>query len=149
VPPPLHHDGNSGPLQRYSGLFALLGVLLLAGVVGLLIGHWAAAGSSGPSGPQVVKVEGLAGLTPAATIAATAGTAATTSSTTTSSTASASNGVEHESKREEKETAASNLAKPAKHTASAVKRLSKLTGKRYEQEINKIANGPAPIETGG
>jgi hypothetical protein len=141
--PPLYDGGHRGPLQHYSGLFALLGVLLLAGLAGLLIGHWA-AGGSGPSGPQVVKIEGLAGLTPSSTSGATANT-----TTSTSTTASAAKEIEHESKKEEKETAASNLAKPAKHTAAAVKRLGKLTGKRYEQEINKIANGPAPIETGG
>ena len=50
----------SGPyawMRRYSGLFGLLSVLLLAIVAGLLVGHWVTQ-SKAPS-RQVLKVEGL------------------------------------------------------------------------------------------
>ena len=50
----------SGPyawLRRYSGLFGLLSVLLLAIVAGLLVGHWVTQ-SKAPS-QQVLRVEGL------------------------------------------------------------------------------------------
>jgi hypothetical protein len=147
--PPLPRSGPAGPLQRYTGLFALIGVLLLTAVVGLLIGHWASAsGASGSSGPQEVRVVGLSG-------AATAPNTSTAVTTTTSSTESASGaaeskGSEHVSKQEEKEAAAPpKLAKAKKLSSSSVQKLSKLHGKQYQQEINKIANGTAPIETGG
>lgn len=145
--PPLQPSGRAGVLNRYAGVFALVGMLLLTAVIGLLIGHWAngSGGSSGAGagGVQVIKVEGLGAVAP------TAATAVTTSSSTSASAEGGSGGQEHETKQEERENSGSNLAKPRKQSAAAQKRLSKLTGKKYEQEINKIANSPAPIETGG
>jgi hypothetical protein len=147
--PPLPPSGAAGPLQRYTGLFALIGVLLLTAVVGLLIGHWASgSGGSGSSGPQVVKLEGLSG----ATTAPSTSTAATTTSSSTESASGAaeSKGSEHVSKQEEKEAAApAKLAKAKKLSSSSLQKLSKLHGKQYEQEFNKVASGTAPIETGG
>ncbi len=52
-------SGISGRLRRYSGLFGLLAVLLMAIIVGLLVGHWVT--QSKATGPQVVKVVGLSG----------------------------------------------------------------------------------------
>lgn len=142
--PPLQSSGPAGILNRYAGVFALVGMLLLTAVIGLLIGHWAiGSGSSGGAGPQVIKVEGLGAVAPAAS------TAVTTSNSTSASTEEGSGGQEHETKQEEREDSGSNLAKPRKQSAAVQKRLSKLTGRKYEQEINKIANSPAPIETGG
>jgi hypothetical protein len=147
--PPLQQSGSAAPLQRYTGLFALIGVLLLTAVIGLLIGHWAnGSGGSGNSGPQVVKLEGLSG----AAAAPSTSTAATTTSSSTASASGAagSKGSEHVTKQEEKEAAApAKLTKPKKLSSSSVQKLSKLHGKQYEQEFNKIANGTAPIETGG
>lgn len=142
--PTLQGGGPTAPLQRYAGLFSLMAMLLLASMIGLLIGHWAIGSGEGGAGKQLVRVEGLGGA-----VAPTA--AATTASTTTStsSTAGAAKEIEHETKQEERETAATNLAKPVKPSAAAQRHLSKLTGRKYEQEINKLANGPAPIETGG
>lgn len=139
--PALQGERPSGPLQRHAGLFALVAMLLLTGVIGMLIGHWAAGSGEGGTGTQVVKIEGLGGSTAPAV--------ATAATTSTSSTAGSAKEIEHETKQEERETAATNLAKPVKPSAAAQKHLSKLTGKKYEQEINKLANGPAPIETGG
>jgi hypothetical protein len=132
-------------LQRYTGLFTLIGVLLLTAVIGLLIGHWALGGGGGTSNaPQVVKVEGLAG---------TGTQGSSTPETTTNSTAGASKESEskssaHESKQEAKETKEAKLPPPKKDSA-AIKELSKETGKKYEEKINELANSPAPIETGG
>jgi hypothetical protein len=143
--PPLQQSSAGSPLQRYTGLFTLIGVLLLTAVIGLLIGHWAFSSSNATgSGPQVVKVEGLAG-------AGTQGSG--TPETTTSSTAGASKEAEskssaHESKQEAKETKEAKLP-PPKKDSSAIKELSKETGKKYEEKINELANSPAPIETGG
>lgn len=143
--PPLQQSGGSGPLHRYTGLFALMGVLLLTAVIGLLIGHWAIGSSNSGNGPEVVKVEGLGG-------AAAAPVASTVATTTTSSTVSSSKSAEakasaHESKQEAKETKEAKLAPAHKLNSSTVQKLSKETGKQYEQEINKVANSPAPIET--
>lgn len=148
--PPLAPSTPAGPLQRYTGLFALIGVLLLTAVVGLLIGHWASgSGSSGSSGPQVIKLEGSA----LGTAAAPSGSAAASSaskSTESGSGAGESKASEKVSKQEEKEVAAPpKLAKAKKLSSSSAQNLSKLHGKKYEQEINKIANSTAPIETGG
>jgi hypothetical protein len=145
LPPLQQASAPGGPLQRYTGLFTLLGVLLLTAVIGLLIGHWALGGGGGSSNaPQVVKIEGLGG----------AGTqGSSTPETTTSSTNGASKGSgakssEHETKQEAKETKEAKLP-PPKKDSSAIKELSKETGKKYEEKINELANSPAPIETGG
>ena len=67
-------------LRRYAPLFAVLSVLLLAMIVGLLVGHWVTQ-SKAPAGPQVIKVEGLSAAAGTGA-AATAATTPTTSTTT-------------------------------------------------------------------
>ena len=54
----------AGPawLRRYAPLFAVLSVLLLAMIVGLLVGHWVTQSKPTAPGPQVIKVEGLGAL---------------------------------------------------------------------------------------
>src|ERR1700734_526809 len=43
LPPLPQHDGGAiGWLGRYSGLFGLIAVLLIVGLIGLLVGHWTA-----------------------------------------------------------------------------------------------------------
>lgn len=140
--PPLQQSGT-GILNRYAGAFALVGMLLLTAVIGLLIGHWANGSGAGGNGRMQIKVEGLGAIAPAAS------TAVTTTSSPSASAEGKSGGQEHETKQEERENSGANLPKPRKQSAVVQKRLSKLTGKKYEQEINKIANSPAPIETGG
>lgn len=145
--PPLQSSGSQGPLNRYSGLFALVGVLLLTAVVGLLIGHWASGSGGSGNGPQVIKLEGLGstGSTPDSSTAATT----TTSSTANAGKGSGSKGSENEAKQEEKETKEAKLPPASKKSSESVQKLSKLTGKQAEEEIKKIGNSPAPIVTGG
>ncbi len=73
LPPLPADDGALGWLRRYSGLFGLIAVLLICGLIGLLVGHWLAPSKA--SGPSIVKIEGTL---PAA--------AATSAPTTTSPT---------------------------------------------------------------
>ena len=69
---PAEERGPAGPLGRYAGLFGLLAALLLAVVVGLLVGHWVTQTST--PGKQVFTVEGLtpASSAPAASAPSTA-----------------------------------------------------------------------------
>jgi hypothetical protein len=145
----------SGPnawLRRYSGLFGLLSVLLLAIVAGLLVGHWVTQ-SKAPS-QQVLKVEGLSGAA-AATPLASAGTATSASTTPTSTTpkSAASTAPKETAKTEVKEVQEAKaiekkpLPKAVKVNSTTAKKIGSTTGQKHEEEINKL--GAQPIETGG
>ena len=144
----------SGPyawLRRYSGLFGLLSVLLLAIVAGLLVGHWVTQ-SKAPS-QQVFKVEGLGGA--AATPLASAGpaTSASTTPASTTPTPAASAAPKESAKTEAKEVqeakAIEKKPQPAavKPSSGKLKKLESTHGQKHEEEINKL--GAQPIETGG
>jgi hypothetical protein len=145
----------SGPyawLRRYSGLFGLLSVLLLAIVAGLLVGHWVTQ-SKAPS-QQVLKVEGLSGAAAATPLASAPAT--TTASTTPASTAPtpvASTAPKETAKTEAKEAQEAKaiekkpLPKAVKVSSTTAKKLGNTTGRKHEEEINKL--GAQPIETGG
>jgi hypothetical protein len=158
-PAPQEPDGMLGSLRRYSGLLALLGVLVGCLLVGLLVGHWVSQ-SDAPAGPQVVRIEGLSGplasaatptttTTPSTTSTGRAGTGSTSSSTKTgtakTATTPASSPAEEaeEAKEEEKEP---KPLPPAHKASSTLKKLSETTGKKHAQEVNAL--GTAPIETG-
>jgi hypothetical protein len=147
--PPLQSNGSQGPLHRYTGVFALVGVLLLTAVIGLLIGHWASGSASSASGPQVIKLEGLSGTGGAASTSSPEGTTGTGSTANGGGKGSGSKASEHETKAEEKETKEAKLPPPAKQSSSSIQKLSKLSGKQAEEEIKKIGSSPAPIVTGG
>jgi hypothetical protein len=144
----------SGPyawLRRYSGLFGLLSVLLLAIVAGLLIGHWVTQGNA-PS-RQILKVEGLGAA--AATPLASAGTATAASTTPASTTPqpAASTTPKESAKTEVKEVQEAKaiekkpLPKAVKVNSTTAKKLGDTHGQKHEEEINKL--GAQPIETGG
>jgi hypothetical protein len=145
----------SGPnawLRRYSGLFGLLAVLLLAIVAGLLVGHWVTQ-SKAPS-QQVLKVEGLSGAA-AATPLASVGTATSASTTpaSTTSTPAASAAPKETAKTEAKEVQEAKAiekkpqAPAVKPSSGKLKKLEATHGQKHEEEINKL--GAQPIETGG
>lgn len=147
--PPLQPAGSQGPLHRYTGLFALIGVLLLTAVIGLLIGHWANGSSSSPSGPQVIKLEGNLGGT-----GSNSGTGSSNETTGGSGSAAESDKgskskAAAETKQAEKETKEAKLPPPSKQSSSSIQKLNSGTGKQAEEEIKKIAKNPAPIVTGG
>jgi hypothetical protein len=136
-------------LRRYSGLFGLLSVLLLAIVAGLLVGHWVTR-SSAPS-RQVVRVEGLGAL--AAPAAATSTTPTSTTATTTPTSATSAKSSKATAKteaHEAQEAKAIEKAPPPKAvkvTPTKLKKLGSTTGHKHEEEVNSL--GAQPIETGG
>jgi hypothetical protein len=145
---PLWEQGGTvGLLQRYSGVFGLLTVLLVAGLIGLLVGHWASAGRTPTQ--SVFKVEGLSGLASAATPVAPVATTPT-ATTPTPTTPKTSSTKSSEAKTEASEAQAKTPPPaPKKTTTNTLNKLSKLKGKKYQQEINKLTEGDQPLETGG
>jgi hypothetical protein len=139
-------------LRRYSGLFGLLSVLLLAIVAGLLVGHWVTQ-SKAPT-RQVLRVEGL-GSAAATTPLASGGTATSASTTPASTTPkpAASTAPKETAKTEVKEVQEAKaiekkpLPKAVKVNSTTAKKLGNTTGQKHEEEINKL--GAQPIETGG
>ncbi len=136
-------------LRRYSGLFGLLSVLLLAIVAGLLVGHWVTQ-SRTPS-RQVLRVEGLGALA-APQVAATATTAsgatpatAPTSTTSAPASKSAAKTEAHEA-REAKAIEKAPPPKAVKVNSTKLHKLGTTTGQKHEEEVNSL--GAQPIETG-
>jgi hypothetical protein len=154
--PPQEPDGMLGSLRRYSGLLALLGVLVGCLLVGLLVGHWVSANNA-PTGPQVVRIEGLSGplasaAAPAATATSTTSHASTTPSSTTTgaaktaTTPASSKAEEAEEAKEAKEKEAKPPPVAHKTSSKTLQKISETTGKKHAQEVNALGN--APIETG-
>jgi hypothetical protein len=150
LPPLPQDDGAIGRLRRYSGLFGLIAVLLMCGLIGLLVGHWLAP-SKAPAA-QVVKIEG--GALPAAAAATSPAVTTPSSTPAPASKAAASKtpaATEAQEVKEVKE-AESPKAKPkapVKTSSSSLKKLSSSKGKAHQQEIEKLTAGGKPIETGG
>jgi hypothetical protein len=124
-------------LRRYTPLFALLSVLLLALLIGLELGHWASgSGSSAASIParQVVEIKGL--TLPTTTPTASAPTAPAAASTTPSSTPSSSDKA---------------ASQPASHASNpTVGKLAQSTGKEHAKEVEKaLAKEGGVLSTGG
>jgi hypothetical protein len=142
-------SGAAWTLRRYSGLFGLLSVLLLAIVAGLLVGHWVT--QSGAPSRQVVRVEGLGALAAAPAPAASATPASTVASTPTSTASPASSKstakTEAHEAREAKAIEKAPPPKAVKVTPTKLKKLGSSTGRKHEEEVNSL--GAQPIETGG
>jgi hypothetical protein len=143
-------DPAAGPawLRRAAPLLAVVSVLLLAMIVGLLVGHWVTQ-SKAPASAQVIKVEGLGGAPVAA--AGTSPTSTTAASTTAAPAASAKSDEASEQaeakKEEEAEEKASVKAPPAKKlSTSDVGKLEHSTGKAHEKELNKLTTAPIEVK---
>ena len=146
-------EAATGPawLRRYAPLFTVLSVLLLAMIVGLLVGHWVTQ-SKAPAAAQVIKVEGLGG-TPLAGATSTAPTS-TTSTTPTAATKSGSSAKSEEAKElaeakaEEKaeEKTPAKAPEAEKNSSEVVNKLEKTTGKKKEAELNKISHAPIEVK---
>jgi hypothetical protein len=143
-------SGATWTLRRYSGLFGLLSVLLLAIVAGLLVGHWVTQ-SSAPS-RQVVRVEGLGALAAAPAAAASTTPTSTTAGADHSSTAPAASSkatakTEAHEVQEAKKIEKAPPPKAVKVNSTKLHKLSTTTGRQHEEEVNAL--GAKPIETGG
>jgi hypothetical protein len=148
VPYTPYLEPAAGPawLRRYAPLFAVMSVLLLALIVGLLVGHWVTQ-SKAPSSPQVVKVDlSGTGLTSAASTTPTS--ASSTAPTAAKSAKSEEEKEDAEAKEEEKaEEKAPAKAPPAKALgAPAVSKLEKSHGKQHEAELNKLSTAPIEVK---
>jgi hypothetical protein len=147
--PLLEPAGPSGWLRRYSPIFGALSVLLLALIVGLLVGHWVTQNKA-PS-QQVLKVEGLtapAAVAATTTPSATSTTPATTTTTGKSSASEAKEEAEEtaqEAKAEKAQAKKVEKAKTLSESSSSLSKLHKTTGKQHAEEVNSL--GAQPIET--
>jgi hypothetical protein len=141
----------AGPawLRRYAPLFGVLSVLLLALIVGLLVGHWVTQ-SKAPATAQVIKVEGLGGAALAGGTGTTPATSTTPSTGAKSSTSAKSEEAkeEAEAKAEEKaeEKAPAKAPEAKKVSNTTINKLSKSTGKAHEKELNEISTAPIEVK---
>jgi hypothetical protein len=132
-------EGLSAKLRENTGLFALLGVLLLALLIGLLLGHWVNGGSKNVAvvpPRQVIEVKGL-NLPATAAAAPTAGTAGSSSpASTTAEPASPPPPAE---------------SRPATHASNpTVSSLAKSTGKEHAKAVEQaLSKGGGSLSTGG
>jgi hypothetical protein len=133
-------DGENGlavKLRDNSGLFALLGVLLLALLIGLLLGHWVSEGSrtvAATPSKQVIEVKGLA--TAAGAPAPSVAGSPTSSASSEPSSASAAGAVPP----------ASHAPKVSNPTVS---KLAQTTGKEHAKEVEKaLSKGGGTLSTG-
>lgn len=138
--PPLEPAAGPAWVRRYAPLFAVLSVLLLAMIAGLLIGHWVTQNKS--PAQQVLKVEGLS-----AAPAAAAATPAPSTAAPSNQSAAAQKKEEEQEAKEEKAEKQKPLEKAVKISPAKIQKLSTSTGKKHQEEVNKLGN--APIETGG
>jgi hypothetical protein len=148
--PPLPADeGPVGWLRHYSGLFGLIAVLLMCGLIGLLVGHWLAPSKASP--PSIVKIEGTlpAAATSAPTTTATTSTPASQTKAATSKSAPPATEAQEVKEVKEAETAKAKPKPASKPSTATLQKLSSSKGKTHQQEIEKLTSGDKPIETGG
>jgi hypothetical protein len=152
VPYASYVEPAAGPLwlRRYAPLFGVLSVLLLAMIIGLLVGHWVTQNKTSAA-PQVIKVEGLGALGAASTAPTSTSATSTTPATGTKSATSAKSEEEKEEaeakaeeKAEEKTPAKAPEAK--KVSSSTITKLEKSTGKTHEKELSKLSTAPIEVK---
>jgi hypothetical protein len=128
----------------------VLSVLLLAMIIGLLVGHWVTQ-SKTSSAPQVIKVEGLGALGAASTTPTSTSATSTTPATGAKSATSAKSAEakeEAEAKAEEKaeEKAPAKAPEAKKVSSSTITKLEKSTGKTHEKELSKLSTAPIEVK---
>jgi hypothetical protein len=141
-----YDERGAGPewLRRYAPLFGVAAVLLLAMLIGLLLGHWVSQTKA--PGAQVLKVEGLSATAPASaagTPAAAPVAAPTTKSKSSPAVKKEEQAEEAEAKTEEKHPPAP--PKPVKVSTSTLNKLTHTTGRRHQEEIDKLGTAPIAV----
>jgi hypothetical protein len=148
----------AGPawLRRYSPFFAVASVLLLAMIVGLLVGHWVTQSKTPvAAAPEVVKVEDLGGTPLASATGASTPTTAPTTSAPPTATGKSNSSAKSEEEKEKAEAKAEEKAEektPAKAPAAKtlkstdVSKLEKSHGKQHEAELNKLSTKRIKVE---
>jgi hypothetical protein len=136
IPPPPHDGSLASQLRANTGLIAGVGVLLLAMLIGVLIGSGFGNDNSSANAnqrPQVISVGAPAAAAPAAAApTATTPTATTPTETTPSSTSG--------------DTSSGTSSSGTKGGNSSVKKLQGLSGKAYQKQVDKLGK---KISTGG
>jgi hypothetical protein len=130
-------------LRRYSPLFAVAAVLLVAMLIGLLLGHWVSQ-SRAPS-TSVIKVEGLSAAAPAAAAGQSATTPAATTPASTTNAATSKEEAEEAAEAKAEEKKPPPLAKPVEVKSSALSKLTSSTGKKHQEEVNKLGTAPIAV----
>lgn len=149
LPPLPQDDGAIGWLRRYSGLFGLIAMLLVCGLIGLLVGHWLTPSKA--AGPSIIKIEGTLPAAAASAPTTLSPTSTTPASPTKTATAKSAPATEAQEVKEVKE-AETGKVKPkaaVKPSKATLQKLSSSKGKAHQQEIEKLTAGDKPIETGG
>jgi hypothetical protein len=148
----------AGPawLRRYSPLLAVASVLLLAMIVGLLVGHWVTQSKTPvAAAPEVVKIEGLSGTPLASATGASTPTTVPTTSAPPTATGKSKSSAKSEEEKEQAEAKAEEKAEektPAKAPAAKtlkstdLNKLEKTTGKQHEAELNKLSKKRIKVE---
>ncbi len=134
----------AGPawLRRYAPLFGVLSVLLLAMVIGLLVGHWVT--QSKAPGQQVIKVVGLSAA-PSASASTSAPAAASTTPAAASSSAAAKEEKQEQAEAKAEEKKAAAPPKPVKVSSTTISKLTTTHGKKHQEELNKLGTAPIAV----
>jgi hypothetical protein len=145
-------DGAIGRLSRYSGLFGLVAVLLMTGLIGLQVGHWLAP-SRAPT-ISVIKIQGLPTTAAGAGALTSGASTAPISSASTSAKAAATTRAPATEAQEvnevkEAETPKAKPKAPVKTSTATLQKLGSSKGRAHQREIEKLTAGDKPIETGG
>jgi len=127
----------NGVLRDNAPLGALVGLLLLALLIGILLGHWAGAPAAATAQPPQVISVGGGGAVPTTTPAA-ADAAAPKAATKSPSGRAA--------KKAPSTKKDASVKVPPKTAPKVLKNLDRLSGKEYQKQIDKL---PKKISTGG
>jgi hypothetical protein len=137
-------DSVAVKLRENTGLFALLGVLLLALLIGLLLGHWVSGGSrniAAVPAKQVIEVKGL--NLPAVAAAPAGGVTGTSASSAPSASAPSASASESAG-------AGATHASATHASSPTVGKLAQSTGREHAKEVEKaLSKGGGTLSTGG
>jgi hypothetical protein len=150
-------DGSRGALARSTGPLALTSAVLLALLVGLVVGHWVSGTQGNAKGTltptQVIKYEGIpaAAAVAAPTAPAQVATGVPAGAAAGTATSAAGGGAAATpSTGATPPTGATPTTGAVTHaTNPTLQQLQKSTGKAHAKQVNKLVDKGQPISTGG